>query len=177
MRPLISAALAFGASEAAAKATRLLTVLAVARGLPPSEIGLAAAAMAGADILKSLVETGAGQRVIAARDADLEATAKGARRAMWSWCAGLWAAQTAVAAAFWSQGAEVPALCLALLALEHLFVPGGIVQAALAMREGRMKGVATVAGAQVCAANLAAAGLALVWPSALALVLPRLLSG
>ena len=176
IRPLITAALAFGASEAAAKATRLLTVLAVARGLPAAEIGLAAAAMAGGDILKSLVETGAGQRVIAARDAELESTAKGARRAMWIWCAGLWAVQTAIAAILWAQGAEVLALCLALLAAEHLFVPGGIVQAALAMREGRMKGVAAVAGAQVCAANLAAAGLALIWPSALALVLPRLLS-
>ncbi|MDB2407390.1 oligosaccharide flippase family protein [Jannaschia sp.] len=176
LRPLLSATLAFGASEAAAKATRLLTVLAVARGLPPAEIGLAAAAMAGGDILKGLTETGAGQRIIAASDTALEATCLGAARAMRLWCGGLFIAQIAVAALFWASGAHMVALCLALLAAEHLFMPAGIVSAALAMREGRMRGVATVAGAQICAANLGAAALALVWPSALALVLPRLLS-
>ena len=173
---LLSATAAFGASEAAAKATRLLVVLAVARGMPAAEIGLAAAAMAGGDLAKSLAETGAAQRVVMAAPRDLDATCAGARRFMWRWCGGLAALHALAAAALWQRGAEELALLVLVLGGEYLFMPGGIAQAGLAMREGRLKGVAAIQGAQGVAANLAAAALALVWPVALALVLPRLLS-
>ncbi len=55
-------------------------------------------------------------------------------------------------------------------------MPAGLVHVALAMRAGKLKKTASIAGAQVVGANLMAVGLVLVWPSALALLLPRVLS-
>jgi PST family polysaccharide transporter len=45
---------AYGASEVAAKLSRIFVVMAVARSLGAEEIGIAAAAMAASDILKPL---------------------------------------------------------------------------------------------------------------------------
>lgn len=169
--------LAYGASEVAAKASRLLVVIAVARVLDVSQIGLAAAAIAAGDILKSLTENGVGQRIIAARDADLAATCRTAHRIFWGWCIGLFALQCAVGAAVYAATGDAALLALILiLAGEYLFMPGGLVQVHLAMREGKLKQTAMVSGAQIVGANLISAALALLWPSALALVLPRLLA-
>lgn len=55
-------------------------------------------------------------------------------------------------------------------------MPAGLVQTALAMRAGKMPQTAAISGGQSVAANLMSAALALVWPSALALILPRLLT-
>ncbi len=57
---------AYGASEVAAKASRLLVVVVVARSLDLTQIGVAAAALAAADILKALTENGVGQKIISA---------------------------------------------------------------------------------------------------------------
>ena len=169
--------LAYSASEVAAKSSRLLVVIAISRSMDVAQIGLAAAAMAAGDILKSLTENGVGQRIIAAPDRDLEATCVAAHRIFWSWCLGLFALQMLIAAFVvlvlgnWLLGALI-----ALLAAEYLFMPAGLVQAALAMREGRLQQTAMIAGGQVVGANLISALLVFAWPSALALVLPRLLA-
>ncbi|MEO0957293.1 MAG: oligosaccharide flippase family protein [Pseudomonadota bacterium] len=171
------ALLAYGASEAVAKASRFGVVLAVARTMEIEAIGLAAAAMASSEILKALSETGAGQRIITARNEDLEAVCRQAHRLMWLWCAGLTLAQLAIAAV-WLMGGGDPLVggMIAVLALEYLFMPGGIVQGGLAMREGRMTGTAGVAGAQVVAQNLLTVALVLATAHPLAIVLPRVLS-
>lgn len=169
--------LAYGASEAAAKISRLFVVIAVARTLEPAAIGVAAAALAGSDLLKALTENGVGQRIIAASERDLAATCRTARRIFWAWCLGLAALQTAVALAIWAwTGAALLPILLVILAAEYLFMPPGLVQCALAMREGRMRQTAAIAGAQVVGANLATVVLTLVWPSAIALVLPKLIA-
>ena len=77
---------AYGASEVASKASRLLVVVAVARSLDLTQIGVAAGAMAAGDILKALTENGVGQRIIAARDEDLDETCATAHRIFWMWC-------------------------------------------------------------------------------------------
>ncbi len=171
------ALLAYGASEAAAKATRFGVVLAVAHAMELEAIGLAAAAMASGEILKAVAETGAGQRIIAAPTGTLEGTCRQAHRIMWVWCGGLAALQFAIAG-LWLAGGGTPlvAAMIALLALEYLFMPGGIVQAALAMREGRMSGTAAVAGAQVVAQNLLTVALVLATAHPLAVVAPKVLA-
>ncbi|MBT9382260.1 oligosaccharide flippase family protein [Pseudooceanicola sp. CBS1P-1] len=175
--PFARSLLSYGASEMASKASRLLVVITVARTMEAGAIGLAAAALAVSDILKALTENGVNQRIIAAPAARLEATCASARRIFTLWCGGLCALQMALGAALaLMQDSPVIGALVALLALEYLFMPAGLVQAALAMREGRMHRTAAIAGGQVVCANLASAALALVWPSALALVLPRLLS-
>lgn len=169
--------MAYGASEVAAKASRLLVVISVARTLDLGQIGLAAGALAAADILKSLTENGVGQRIIAAPARELAATCATAHRIFWVWCLGLFAVQITVAGILlaWTGTATLP-LLIVILAMEYLFMPAGLVQAALAMREGKLRQTAAIAAGQVVGANLMSAVLALVWPSALALVFPRLLA-
>jgi PST family polysaccharide transporter len=169
--------LAYGASEVAAKASRLLVVVAVARTLDLEQIGMAAAALAAADILKSLTENGVGQRIIAAPEAELAQTCATAHRIFWIWCVGLFVAQSAIGFALYLNGGGLVLLTLILLlAGEYLFMPAGLVQTALAMRAGKLRQTAAISGAQIVAANLMSAVLALLWPSALALILPRLLT-
>lgn len=168
---------AYGASEAAAKGSRLFVVVVIAHRMDPLQIGLAATALAAADILKALTENGVIQRIIAAPQAQLQATCATAHRIFWAWCLGLFALQSLVALAFYLCGAApiVPILIL-LLAGEYLFMPGGLVQAGLAMRAGKLRQTAAIAGSQVVIANILSVGLALLWPSALALIVPRLLT-
>jgi lipopolysaccharide exporter len=168
--------LAYGASEVAAKGSRLLVVIAVSRTMDVTQIGVAAAALASGDILKSLTENGAVQRVIAAPADDLEAQCNTARRIFWVWCGGLFLLQLMISAVLALVGNATLGILLALLALEYLFMPAGLVQAALAMREGKMQQTAAIAGGQVVGANLMSVVLSLTWPSALVLVLPRVFS-
>ena len=168
---------AYGASEVAAKASRLLVVVAVARSLDLAQIGLAAAALAAADILKALTENGVGQKIIAAPEAELPQTCATAHRIFWVWCVGLFVAQSAIGFALYAANGNAVLLALILLlAGEYLFMPAGLVQTALAMRAGKLRQTAAISGAQIVGANILSALLALVWPSALALILPRLLT-
>ena len=110
---------AYGASEVAAKASRLLVVVVVARSLDLTQIGVALYAAGGSLELLFLILLRAG---------------------------------------------------------EYLFMPAGLVQTALAMRAGKLRQTAAISGAQNVGANLLSAVLAMFWPSALALILPRLLT-
>ncbi|WP_235856100.1 oligosaccharide flippase family protein [Mesobaculum littorinae] len=168
---------AYGLSEAAAKASRLLVVASVARSMDAQAIGVAAAALAAADVLKALTENGVGQRIIAARPEALEATCATAHRIFWAWCLGLFALQCGVAGLIWALGGGwLFPLMLVILAAEYLFMPGGLVQIALAMREDKLRQTAAIAAGQVVGANLFSAVLALIWAGPLALILPRLLA-
>lgn len=169
---------AYGASEAVAKATRLFLVIAMARSLDALSIGLVATALAASEVLKALTQNGVGQRIIAAEADQLVAVTRAAHRIFWFWCAGLFVLQSVIAAAFWIAGAsQIVALMIFALGLEYLFMPGGLVQCFLAKREGKLKTTAAIAGAQVGLTNLAAAALLIVWPSPMAVVLPKALSG
>ncbi len=176
-KALIGNLMAYGASEVASKASRLLVVMAVARTMELKEIGIAATAIAAGDILKSLTENGVGQRIIAANDKDLPAVCATAQRIFWVWCLGLFAMQTVIAGGFYLYSDNtLLALLILILGAEYLLMPAGLVHVALAMRAGKLKQTASIAGAQVVGANLMSVILVLVWPSALALLLPRLLS-
>lgn len=168
---------AYGASEVAAKLSRIFVVMAVARSLGAEEIGIAAAAMAASDILKSLTENGVGQRLIAAREGDLAALCRTALRIFWVWALGLFVVQLGIGATLtWLSGDPMLLLLVAVLAGEFLFMPAGLVQAALAMRAGKLNQTAAISGVQVVGANVLTVALVLIWPSPLALVVPKLLS-
>ncbi len=177
MPPFLKPLLAYCMSEAAAKGSRLLVVVSVARSMEVEAIGLAAAALAASDIVKSLSENGVGQRIISAPQEALDATCKTAHRIFWLWCGSLFALQLLIGAAIWAVTGDLLIWALiAILAGEYLFMPAGLVQAALAMRAGKMQQTAAIAGGQVVASNIMAALLATAIASPLALVLPRLLS-
>ena len=169
--------IAYGASEVAAKASRLFVVVAVARTLDLTQIGIAASALAAGDLLKALTENGVGQRIIVASDEALEATCTAARRIFWLWCFGLFAAQALIAAVLYlSGGSAVLAGLIFVMGLEYLLMPAGLVHVALAMRAGKLRQTAAIGGAQIVGANLLSVALVLIYPSALALILPRVLS-
>ncbi|MCT8266264.1 oligosaccharide flippase family protein [Afifella sp. JA880] len=168
---------AYGASEVVSKLSRLGVVVVLARYMDPLSIGLAAGAIATSDILKSLTENGVGQRIIAARQDELESTCRTAHRIFWVWCLGLFALQLALAGAVSGvSGNWLGFALIAVIAGEYLFMPGGLTQCALAMREGKFKQTAAIAGGQVVAGNILTVLLVLVWPHPLAIVLPRLLT-
>jgi lipopolysaccharide exporter len=176
-KALIANLMAYGASEVASKISRLFVVVAVARTLELTEIGIAATAIAAGDILKALTENGVGQRIIAANDRDLASTCASANRIFWVWCLGLFFIQTFIAAAFYFYGGSVTlAALIFLLGVEYLFMPAGLVNVALAMREGKLKQTASIAGIQTVSANVLSVMLVLIWPSAIAMILPRVLS-
>jgi len=109
---------AYAASEAAAKISRLGVVLAVARTMDPAAIGLAAAAMAASDLLKSLTENGVVHRIIRAQDSELEAVCRMASRIFTAWCLGLIALQAILAAVMWQAFDEpIIASLIAILSL------------------------------------------------------------
>lgn len=165
------------ASEAATKASRVLVVVATARTMEAEAIGLAAAALATSEIIKALTENGVGQRIVRAGAGELDAVCETAYRIFWIWCTGLCLFQVAAALCLWlwSGSVLVPAL-IALLAVEYLFMPGGLVQCALAMRERRLSAVAGIAAGQVVGANLVTVVLAVCWASPLALILPKVVT-
>ncbi len=168
---------AYVASEAAAKASRLGVVAVVARTMDPAAIGLAAAAMATSDLLKSLTENGAVQRVIRANSNELEAACRTAHLIFWCWCSSLFLLQLGLSAILWIAFDE-PAIAamIAVLGVEYLFMPGGLTQCALAMREGRLKSTAAISGAQILGANILTVFLVLLWPSPYAILLPKVIS-
>lgn len=168
--------LAFGASEMACKASRLLVVIVLARYLSAEQIGVAAAALSIGEVMKSLTENGIAQRVIAADDSRVGARCQAARHLFWMICMGLMLIQILLGLTLWWQGQPILGMLLVFLALEYAFMPAGLVQAALAMREGKLKSVAALSGGQIVVANMLTIALALIWPSPFALILPRLLT-
>ncbi len=168
--------MSYGASEIVAKLSRLFVVIVIARMLSPEDIGLAAAAFAICETLKALTENGVGQRIIAASDTELAAVTKRAHWIFWRWALLLMAGQLALGAALYALGFQVVGGLVAIAAFEYLFMPGGQVQVALAMREGRHPQVATIAGVQIVSANVLTVALAIVLPSPIVLILPRVLT-
>lgn len=173
---LLANLLAFGASEVSAKATRLLVVVAISRSLSAENVGYAAAALAIGEVLKSLTENGIGQRIIAAHKDNLEAVCHSAHRLFWGYCVGLTLLQMAIGLGLHLSGQTTVAVLVGLMAIEYLFMPAGLVQVALAMRENRLKRVAVISAAQVSGANLITVALAFSWASPLVLILPRVLT-
>lgn len=167
---------AHGLSDLAARASRLLLIVAVARSLDASAIGVAAMAIAAADIVAGLTRTGITDRILSATPDALEATCRTARRVFSTWCLGLCAAQLAIGGVVLalSGGWSLFAL-IAILAAEYLFMPAALVQDALAKRDGKGEYSTAIASGQRVGANLLATALVLIIPGPLALVLPRLL--
>lgn len=168
--------MAFGASEISGKATRLLVVVAISRSLSAENVGYAAAALALGEVLKSLTQNGIGQRIIAAHKEDLEAVCHAAHRLFWGYCVGLTLVQATLGLGLYYAGQTTVGALVGLMAIEYLFMPAGLVQVALAMRENRLKRVAMISAAQVSGANLITVALAFTWASPLVLILPRVLT-
>ncbi|MEP5937542.1 MAG: oligosaccharide flippase family protein [Erythrobacter sp.] len=172
-----SGMLAYGSAEAAARIVRLGAILIVARQISPQLLGTAALALSLFEIVRVLTSVGIGQRIIIAQDDELAAISKAAVYLFWITCLAVMTVQFVVALIAWSffDQPEVAAM-LAVLCGVYLFMPSGLVQIFLAMRDQRMKATAQVAAVQNIADAVMTVVLVLVWPSAWAIVLPKLLT-
>ena len=160
------------------KASRLLVVVVLARAMSAFELGVIAIAFSSFEVLKSLSQNGAAQRVAAANDAAIAATSRNTYSFQFNWIAVVIAFQLLCAfclAQLFDQ--PLAALMLALLTLEYLVLPRISVSLGRALREVETREkVAHVAGLQNVFSNTATLGLLLVWPNPLALVAARLLA-
>ena len=169
--------LAYGSAEAATRIVRLGAILIVARQISPVMLGTAALALSLFELIRVLTSVGIGQRIIVAQDEELESICRTASRLFWTVCLGVMLIQLIVAAiALYAFGLDEAAAMLAALSLVYPLMPAGLVQIFLAMRAQRMGATARVAAAQNIADSLLTIALVIVWPSAWAIVLPKLLT-
>lgn len=167
----------WAASEAVAKVARIAATMMAARVLFPAELGVVALVLATGEILKSITDSGVGQRIIAASDEDLEATCNTAQRIFWVLCSGLFVLSCGIAFCFDYFGdARETALLLVVFAAQFLFMPFGLVSCFRAMRNGRTRSVAAIAGGQIVFSAMLAVALLFFWPVAAAMILPRALT-
>ena len=169
--------LAYGSAEGVIRIVRLAAILVVARRSSPETLGTAALALSLFELVRVLTNVGIGARIIQAGEAELGAVCNTAARLFRIICLGVAFVQLAVAGAafaFFGLG-EVAAMLVALSGV-YLFMPAGLVRIFLAMREQRMGATARVAAAQNIADCALTVVLALAWPSAWAIVLPKLLT-
>lgn len=177
LRPILRGLMAYGAAEAASRFLRIFAIIIIARQVPPAQIGVAALALAIFEIVRVLANSGIGQRIIAASEAELPAICNAAHRLFYVWCGGVALVQLTVALVMWlAFGQSEIALMLAVLTAVYAMMPGGLVQVFLLMREGRLGTTARIAATQTMSDHLLSMALALLWPSAWAIVLPKLIT-
>jgi lipopolysaccharide exporter len=175
--PLASGLAAYGSAEIANRAVRIMAIVVIARRIDAVELGIAALALSLFELIRVLANAGIGQRIIAARADELEAVCATAHRLFWVWCGVVAMVQLSVAVILATLFAlPQPALMLALLSLIYAIMPPGLVPVFLLMREGRMGATARVATIQTIADHTLTLALAIVWPGAWAIILPKLLT-
>jgi O-antigen/teichoic acid export membrane protein len=175
--PLIKGLAAFGAAELAVRSVRLIAVIIIARQLAPEIVGVAALTLTAFELTRVLANIGVGQQIIAA-DADrLDALCNSAHRIFWIWCGVVAMIQLLVATILaFGFGQMLAGQMLAVLSLVYMFMPGGLVQCFLLMREGRASTTAATAAFQTIADHVLTAALLIVWPNPWSIVLPKLLT-
>lgn len=167
----------YGMSEAAQRATRIVTTVMIARLLTPLELGIAATAITCFELVRSVANTGIGQIVIRASEDRLAGTCITAHRLTWIICMGLAAIQVMVGAviATFSTHADTFVM-IAALAGVYLMMPPALVQTYLIQRAAEHGTIARIATTQSVADNALTVLLALAGFGAWAIVLPKLLT-
>lgn len=173
---LLSGLAAFGGAEVATRLIRIASVVVIARQVSPTIMGVAALALSLFEVVRVLANAGIGQRIIAESPEQLAATCNTAHRLFWVWCLGVSLIQLTLAAVLHAFGMGDIAAMLAVLSGVYLFMPAGLVQVFLLMRDGRFGIIARITAAQAIADQLLTLAFVLLWPSAWAIVLPKLVT-
>ncbi|WP_290720078.1 oligosaccharide flippase family protein [Altererythrobacter sp.] len=169
--------LAYGSAEAVTRIVRLGSILIVARQISPELLGTAALALSLFELTRVLSNVGIGQRIITATESELQPICNRASQLFWVVCVGVTIAQLMVATSAWLlfNLTDVAAM-LAVLSAVYFFMPAGLVQIFLAMRAQRMAATARVVATQNIADCVLTVVLVVAWPSAWAIILPKLLT-
>lgn len=175
--PIAKGLVAYGSAEAATRVVRILAILVIARRTSPELLGTAALALTLFELIRVLANAGIGQRIIAATDEELPALCNTAARLFWAVCLAVAGVQLAVASAlFLIWNLSEAALMLAVLSGVYVCMPPALVQVFLLMRDGRLTTTARIGATQTMADHCLTLVLVIVWPSAWAIVLPKLLT-
>ena len=142
-------------SEAFAKATRILTLVALAYFLPIETYGVAVLALTSHELIRVMTRLGSASRIIQANDADLATLAGNGVLLQWIMCIVVCCAQVALApyiAGYFSHP-ELTGL-LQLMAFSHLLYPLVSIRVCLIQRENKLKHFSLVNGVCLAAENL-----------------------
>ena len=176
-RTLLSGLAAFGSAEVANRAVRIFAIVVIARRIEVAELGSAALTLSLFELIRVLANAGIGQCIIAAPDDELAAICARAQQLFWLWCSGIALLQLLAALIVYRLfGFGQAGAMLAVLSAVYLTMPAGLVQMFMVMREGRLGTVARIGAVQTIADHALTMTLALLWPSAWAIVLPKLLT-
>lgn len=177
MEALIKGFLAYASAEAITRIVRLVAIIVIARFTSPIILGTAALALSLFELIRVLANAGIGQRIIVASAQELDSVCNTALRLFWICCAAVALVQTGVAAilaiAFNQTDA---ATMLAVLSAVYLIMPPGLVQIFLLMREGNLGTTARIGASQTILDHILTMVLVVLWPTAWAIVLPKLLT-
>ena len=176
-RALLSGLFAYGLAELSVRLVRLVTIIVIARQLAPEIVGQAALTLTLFEIIRVFANIGVGQQIIAASEAQLSAICNTAQRLFWIWCSGVACVQLFVALILAVAFDQIAAASmLALLSLVYAFMPGGLVQCFLLMREGHAAVTARTSAIQTMTDHILTAVLLVAWPSPWSVVLPKVLT-
>ncbi len=168
---------AYASAELVNRLVRLAAILVIARHTDPALLGTAALALSLFELTRVLTQAGIGQRIVAAQDDELDAICKRALPLFWLSCGAVAVVQLGVAAVLHLVFAQdQAAIMLAVLSGVYLIMPPGLVHIFLLMRDQRLGTCARIGATQAILDHVLTAALILIWPSAWALVLPKLLT-
>jgi len=145
-------------AEGMARASRLITLIALSFYLNTADYGTAMLALACHEILRVFTRIGCGAKIIQCAEQDLEGYASNAITLQWVMCISLTVCQLLVAeliATFYQN----PALTelIKIMALAHLYYPIVTIKVYLLQRENRMRYFSLASGSCVVAENLSTA--------------------
>ncbi len=177
LQPVLRGFAGYASAELANRVVRLGAILVIARHTDAAMLGTAALALSLFELVRVLANVGIGQRIIVATADELEAICKTASRLFQALCAAVAMVQLGVAAILaWGFGLPEAGAMLAVLAAVYAFMPAGLVHIHLAMREGKLGATARIAATQAILDHVLTMALVVIWPSAWAIVLPKLLT-
>lgn len=167
----------FASAELANRIVRLGAILIIARHTDAELLGTAALALSLFELTRVLTQAGIGQRIVAADDGELAAICARAYKLFWICCAGVALIQVMIAGILFAAFAmQEAAAMLAVLSGVYFFMPAGLVQIFLLMRDERLTTCASIGVSQAILDHVLTAALIIFWPSAWAIVLPKLLT-
>jgi PST family polysaccharide transporter len=165
-----------GLSGGVIRITRLLTTIVLARFLSSHDYGLAAIVLTVNDLIRVFTRNGIGARLIQVEAEKLESMAQAAYWLNWTIAISLFMIQCLAAfplAWFYDDSRLILPICA--IAIGLLFIPQGLVQAALIQRENRFKVVAIVEMLQFSTDNLLCLVFAVAGLGMWAIILPKIL--
>ena len=165
----------YGMAELAARVTRLVTTIVVARLTSRQDLGCAAIVLTIFELFRVFTNNGIGQAVISASAETLAATCATAHRLVWKICIGLAGCQVMLSGVLILAGNAQAGWMLAALSPIYLIMAPGLVPVYLIQRARRVHVVATISTIQLVTDNLLCGALAFFGMGAWALVLPKLL--